>query len=156
MTNVWCRLVLKMLNWKCRGTHTCKYTHLQPSALLSVIHGQWSNLLHQLCLWVKVTESFILPAGIINLPRNFALLHTLGKLGFTVASLLLKASAQFVITLHATAVFLAQLSWTPVSLSRWEWTGEQSLRRPRPGGRYCAKFKALSKGKCQDVAVCIR
>lgn len=62
----WSENVLLAVNTKSKCIYTCKYTHLQPSAHLSVIHGQWSNLLHQLGLWVTVFHSTML----IHLPSN--------------------------------------------------------------------------------------
>lgn len=128
----WSENVLLAVNSKCKCIYACKYTHLQPSALLSVIHGLWSNLLHQLHLWARVTES-LHSTVLIHLPSNVTLshAHTLDELGFTVAFPPLKASARFAISLHATAIFLAQLSWTPVSCEGWN--GEQGLRWPMRG-----------------------
>lgn len=124
MYSDWSENVLLAVNSKCKCIYTCKYTHLQPSALLSVIHGQCLNLLHQLHLWMRVFHSTML----IHLPCDVTLshVHPLDELGFTVAFPPLKASARFAISIHATAIFLAQLSWTPVSCEGWN--GEQGLR----------------------------
>lgn len=112
----WSENVLLAVNAKSKCIYTCKNTHLQPSAPPSVIHGQWSDLLHQLGLWVTVFHSTVL----IHLPSKVTRAHTQwAGLHCGIPSYKSLWSV-WSVSLHATAIFLAQLSWYHVRGGMWD------------------------------------